>query len=689
MKLRELTSTLFTIAALLLLTSSKLCAREVLPLNDDWRLFSASEGSGDRARNISLPFSWSLERNTPVKHTSTNFLRTLFIPARWSERRIFLKFGAVATAADLFVNGRYIGEHRGGATAFTFEITDHVDFGQSNIVVLRVTSIPGNDILPTSTEIEQYGGIYRDVELIATAQSAISPTFYGSDGLFVATREINDDTVLGEVTVRFISDKVVERGAQLTIADDASGEVIFSRSIEKLVVDEAKPAVIPFSLVGAKLWSPDSPNLYRVTLKLNSPTSEPEQGDEVSVRTGFRTIAFAPDGSIKGALFINNETTLLRGVSLYHDHPILGAELNEESFTEDLNTIEDLGANALRSAIVPHDRALYDLCDERGVMVWIDTPFSRSPYLSDISYFPTERFRENGMQQLREIVYQNYNHPSVVMWGLFSLLSTRGDAADGFIRQLNDEAHRIDVTRPTVALSNQNGVMNTIPDLIVWRQKIGWDNGQLSDIGVWRDLLHQNWSHLRSGVLYGEEGSTDHQVDRSEIGVVRSRKRDAWFPEVRMSAMHEEYAAQLQSDSLFWGKWLNSLYDFKAPRSLLGENVSGVVSFDRKSRKDAYFLYRALWNRDEPTLHIADKRARMLGMGDSLITMRVYSSNDSIAPIATINGEREEQMRRVAPSQYVLDNLSVRRRANVVVTQGDMSDSVEFIYGSPLRTPER
>ncbi|MFI3305984.1 MAG: glycoside hydrolase family 2 TIM barrel-domain containing protein [Rikenellaceae bacterium] len=689
MNLRKLSTHILAIAAIVLLSNSTLEAREVMKLNDDWRLFSASEGSGDRARNISLPFSWSLERNTPVRHTSVNFLRTLFIPNRWSERRIFLKFGAVATSADLFVNGRYVGEHRGGSTAFTFEITDKVTFGESNIVVLRVTSIPGNDILPTSTEIEQYGGICRDVELISTAQSAISPTFYGSDGLFVTTREIDGETILGEVTAHFVSPRAVDRGAQLTIRDNATGEVVLNQSIEKIVVDEAKPAVIPFTLVGAKLWSSDLPNLYDVTLTLNAPVANSEQGDEVSVRTGFRTIALAPDGSVKGALFINNESTLLRGVSLYHDHPTLGVELTPESFAADVATIQDLGANALRSAIVPHDRALYELCDERGVMVWIDTPLSRSPYLSDISYFPTDRFRENGMQQLREIIYQNYNHPSVVMWGLFSLLTTRGDAADGFIRQLNDEAHRIDITRPTVALSNQNGVMNTIPDLIVWKQKLGWDNGQFGDIGVWRDLIHKNWSHLRSGVLYGEEGSVGHQVDRSEIAVVRSRKRDAWFPEVRASAMHEAYAAELQSDSLMWGKWLNSLYDFKAPRSLLGENASGVVSFDRKSRKDSYFLYRALWNSDEPTLHIADKRARMLGMGDSLITMRVYSSNDSIAPIVTINGKQEREMRRIAPSQYVLDELSVRRRTNVVVTQGDMSDSVEFIYGSPLRTPER
>ncbi len=689
MKYRQLTKYLFAIAAIMSIATSNLTAREVLPLNDDWRLFSAAEGSGDRARNISLPFSWSLERNTSVRETSTNFLRTLYIPQEWDGERIFIRFGAVATSADLFVNGRYAGEHRGGSTAFAKEITPFVRFGESNIIVLRVTSIPGNDILPTSVEQEQFGGIHRGVELIRTPKCAISPIFYGSEGLFVATREIHEGTVMGEVIAHFIADKATERAAELTIRD-MEGNIIFNKNIERIAVDESKPATIPFSLEGAKLWSPESPNLYEVTLSINAISIDGgDISDSVSVTTGFRTISLAPDGSFNEMFKINDETLVMRGVSLYHDHPTLGAELTAESFAEDLNVVEDLGANAIRSAVVPHDRALYRQCDERGVMVWIDTPLSRSPYLSDISYFPTDRFHENGLQQLREIVYQNYNHPSVVMWGLFSLLSTRGDTVDGFIRELNDEAHRIDITRPTVALSNQNGVMNDIPDLIVWKQKLGWENGQLSDIGVWRDLLHKNWSRMRSGVMYGEGGSVDHQVDRSEIPVVRSQRRDGWFPEVRQSAMHESYAAELHTDSLLWGKWISSLYDYKAPRSLLGENVSGLVSYDRKSRKDSYFLYRALWNRRKPTLHIADKRARMVSVGDSLLTLRVYSSDDNTAPIATINETEQREMKLVAPSQYQLDSVSVQSRTKVVVSQGNMRDSVEFIYGSPLRNPER
>ncbi|MFI3303687.1 MAG: glycoside hydrolase family 2 TIM barrel-domain containing protein [Rikenellaceae bacterium] len=682
---------LFALSTLLLLSTTLVHSREVYPLNDDWRLFSSSEGSGDRARNISLPFSWSLEQNTPVRNTSTNFLRTLFIPRGWRGERVFLKFGAVATTADLFVNGRHVGEHRGGATAFSFEITDFVDFGESNIVLLRVTSIPGNDILPTSVEYEQYGGIYRDVELIVTPQSAISPVFYGSDGLFVTTRSAEKGSVSGDVAVRFVTPKAVERRVVLSICDK-SGTEVFHKELPKVRIEEKTPTVIPFNISNVNLWTPDDPTLYDVTVSLHSVATGAlevaSERDELTVTTGFRTISLAKDGSVNGAVRINDKPILFRGVSLYHDHPTLGAELTRESLTQDLDVLQDLGANAIRSAIVPHDRSLYELCDSLGVMVWIDTPLARSPYLSDIPYFPTERFRDNGMQQLREIIYQNYNHPSVMMWGLFSLLTTRGDAVDGYIRLLNEEAQKIDTSRPTVALSNQNGVINNISDLIVWRQNLGWSNGLLTDIGVWRDQLHNKWSSMRSGVLYGEGGSVFHQVDRSEIPTVRTQQRDGWFPEVRQSAMHEEYAAQLSADSLFWGNWMNSLYDFKAPRSLLGENVTGLVSFDRKIRKDSYFLYRALWNKDEPTLHIAGKRARMVGMGDSVIMLRVYASDNSSIPVATVNG-REYKMRREAQSQYVIEKMPVRGRAKVVVTQGVLKDSAEFIYDSPLRNPER
>ncbi|MFI3289652.1 MAG: glycoside hydrolase family 2 TIM barrel-domain containing protein [Rikenellaceae bacterium] len=684
MKYRAVILTLLS----LFLTLTTLNAREIYPLNSGWRVFSAKEGSADAAYNISLPYCWTQSLSTAKNLTTATYLRNLYVPDSWRMQRIFVKFYGVQSVADLFVNGKYVGEHRGGGTAFAFEISKYLKYNDDNSLSLIVNSAPQSDLLPTSIEHDIQGGVYRDVELIVTPQIAISPIFYGSDGLFVTAQSVDSKAVSGEVEVRFVSDAVEERRVELSIENE-SGEVQFNRTINKSKIDGNTPLVIPFSIKGAKLWSPAEPNLYQVTVSIYSMEKGDkqieEQTDRVSVTTGFRAVTLAEEQGADGVVRINGEPIFMRGVTLYHDHPVGGGVLSKRSYSEDLEVVKELGANAIRSAIHPHDSYLYSLCDREGIVAWVDTPFVRSPYFSDIAYFPTQRFEENGLEQLREVIYQNYNHPSVVMWGVFSMLNSRGDNFIRYLSELNTTAKSIDKSRLTVALSNQNGDMNNIPDLIVWRQDIGWDKGRFNDIDVWRDKLHSEWSSFRSGVMYGEGGVVDHQINRDDIALCRTEERVAWFPEGRQSAMHEEYAAALNDDPKFWGIWMPALFDFKSSRSPLGEKADGLVSFNRIDRKDAFYLYRALWNKEQPTLHIADRRARHSGTNNQ--TLRVYAS-DSVAPVVYI-GDTVKSMKMIAPSQFVLEDIKVDNSLNVVVRHGDMVDSVELIYDSPLRARER
>lgn len=701
MKIKALISALILTVAL----SSITYARETIQLNSGWRVFSALDDSGDNAQSISLPHCWN--QTAYSTNTTANYLRSINVPDEWRAKRVFIKMYGVQSIADLFVNGRHVGEHRGGATAFTFEITNFLKFSEENTLSLRVNSAPQNDILPTSIEHEIYGGIYRDVELIVTEQSAISPIFYGSDGVFVSTTSFNeeDNSISGEVEVRFTTSLKREVGLDISIVD-RYGIQRYHNSVNSITIDGDNSSFsIPFTVYGVELWSPENPVLNRVDVTLTPAIDAKEREkskkqtryevaeveamedieatyiDKVSITTGFRVVSTANDGSVKGALMINGKPTLLRGISLYHNNVASGGVLTKETYDRDISTVEELGANAIRSAIYPHDRYLYEECDRRGIVTWVDTPLSKSPFFSDIAYFPTARFEENGMQQLQEIIYQNYNHPSVIMWGLFSMLSTRGDDVTNYVNRLNNRAKQIDNTRPTVAISNQNGDINEIPDLIVWRQNIGWDRGQFSDINVWRDQLQDKWSHFRSGVMYGEGGSTAHQINRRDIANIRENRRVEWYPESRQSAMHETYTKELSQDSLFWGTWLPTLYDFKSPRHKVGENNEGLMSSDRAERKDIFYLYRALWNAETPTLHIVDRRANLLV--DSPATLRVYSS-DTIAPIAHI-GDQEVEMKRIAPAQFRLDSIEVKGATKIVVKCGELSDSVELISNSPLR----
>ncbi|MFR9661040.1 MAG: glycoside hydrolase family 2 TIM barrel-domain containing protein [Rikenellaceae bacterium] len=655
----------------LAISISSLAAREVYSLNSGWMFFFTSENSGDNAREVNIPHVWS-----GTSGSNGNYLRRITAPEEWLSKRVFIKFYGVQREANLFVNGRHCLEHRGGATAFVYEIGDLLEYGSSNKIQLVVNNSPKSDLLPTSLEQDVDGGIYRDVELIITDKTAISPNVYGADGLFITAREVSSTRVAGDIALH-LSSRVKERCNLFVRILNSRGEELFKQAVKNIEVSP-EPLNIPFVVRDPDLWSPSSPSLYSVEVKLFAPSSK----DALTVRTGFRFVSV----SAGEALRINGEPTPMRGVRLYHDAPIVGGALEKRDYKQQMEFIRDIGANAIASAHMPHDRFLYDLCDREGIMAWVDFPFSLAPFLSDIAYYPSARFESNGVSQVLEIVHQNYNHPSIVMWGLFSLIKPNGDDYMPFLIELNELAHRFDPTRPTAALSNQNGDMNTVPDIVCWKQNLGWERGLLSDVSIWRDQLHRRWGSFASGVCYGEGGSVEHQsgAHLSRSGAVKMGS-ERWFPESRQRIFHEEYAAALSEDNRFWGHWIANLFDFRSSRSPIGENVSGLVSFDRRERKDIYYLYRALWREDSPTLHIAGRRGAELA--DSLVDIHLYCT-DSLFPKLYIGGEQIE-LERYAKAQYRADSVVVRGTEWVVARGGGLCDSVRFRASSPLRVSQR
>lgn len=645
-------------------------AREVYTLNDNWQFYFKLESSSDGARNVSLPHTWNLDAlagQGSYEQTTANYSREIYIPSEWSDKRLFLKFYGVQSVADVFINGHHVGEHRGGWTAFSFEITNQVEYDSNNSLLVVVNNAYQNDILPTSSEVNLYGGIYRDVELIVTEQTTISPLYYGSDGVLVHQSNFTDNTV--DVNTSVWVTTLADKACDLAITvRGPSGDVVYSRYLKERI-EAGKPINIPFTLEEPLLWSPEDPNLYTITIGIG-----PRQEDEVSVTTGFRSIEVSAD---KG-MFINGEHIAVRGVTLYHDRAAIGSALRTRHYDEDLAQIRDIGANAIRSATAPHSQYLYDRCDESGMMVWIDTPFTRAPFLSDIFYYPTERFRQNGLQQLREVIVQNYNHPSVMMWGIFSLVWQRGDNVMEFIRQLNAEAKRLDAARPTVACSNQDGDINFITDLIVWQQDLGWERGVISDLQLWRDKLASDWGHLKSAVAYGEAGSIDQQTNSSIKPAIIDQR---WLPERWQTEFHEGYVSQLHEDKTFWGIWINNMFEFGSVRHNDGIARAGLVTFDRKDQKDAYFLYRALWNDKSPTLHLTEKRRNI--RQDSVQQVKFYSSSVE-EPVLTINKDTVK-VREYAPCQFISDSVVMTGRNEIILTAGDRRERQTITIGNALR----
>lgn len=645
-------------------------ARQVFLLNDDWQFFYKTDVSSDVARRINLPHTWNLDALSgegEYLKTVANYSRTMFIPQKWEQKRLFIKFYGVQSVADVFVNGHHVGEHRGGWTAFTFEITQHLRFGDNNQIVVVVNNSYQNDVLPTSSEINLYGGIYRDVELIVTEQTTISPLHYGCDGILVHQNDVSNDSVNATVSVYPTStkDKLCDLFLQVK---DPAGEVVYSRTIKEQIRPGA-PIDIPFTINNPQLWHCEAPKLYTVSVAIGR-----NHEDEVSVKTGFRKIEVEPQVGLK----INGKLQRVHGVTLYHDRAVIGSALRSRHYDEDMKYIIDMGANAIRSATAPHAQHLYDVCDQNGMLVWIDTPFTRAPYLSDVSYFATQRFRENGLQQLREIIIQNYNHPSVVMWGIYSLVWMRGDDILGFVKELNSTAKSLDASRPTVACSNQDGEINFVPDLIVWQQNLGLERGIINDLSIWIDKQHKDWAHLRSAVAYGAPGSINLQINSSLKPVDVNPQ---WEPERWQTDFHEGYTRYLGRDTLFRGTWINNMFEFGSVRHADGISRAGLVTFDRNNEKDAYFLYRAMWNKKSPTLHLTDKRRNI--RQDSIQQIKFYSSVKA-KPTLVVNRDTV-RVREYAPCQFISDSIVMTGQNNVVLSAGELSDQQIITIGKTLK----
>ena len=648
------------IATLLLLAiCASTQAREVFPLNEGWRFFFKSENSSDNARHVTLPHTWNTDTGGTgyFLETTANYQNDMYIPAEWATKRLFVKFYGVQSVADVFVNGYYVGGHKGGGTAFALEITDKIRFGSDNALLVVVSNNYCDDVLPTSTDMNLYGGIYRKAELILTEKTAVSPLYLGSDGILVRQNSVSDERVEGEAEIHLVTGG--ENSCVLTLDITApDGSRVFSKR-QKTRID-GKPVTIPFSVDAPQLWSPANPALYRVSVSIGDATVT----DSVAVRTGFRSIVATPAGGFA----VNGSRIPIHGVTLYHDNAISGGALIAPDYEADLGQIRTLGANALRSAVMPHAQYLYDRCDELGMLVWVDAPFHRSSFLGDVAYYATPQFEQNGLQQLQEIIAQNYNHPSVVMWGIFSRLWTRGNDVTPYLGKLNAAAHALDPSRPTVACSDQDGNINFITDLIVWRQDVGWRKGTTDDVTVWRDQLQKGWSHLRSGICYG--GSYTAQA----------APRANWMPEERQTHFHEQYAKNLQNDSLFWGTWINNMFDYGSVRRPYGVNGAGLVTIDRRERKDAFYLYKALWNKEEPTLHITDKR-RTLRDGERQ-AFHIYSSAGAPTLLA---GADTLAVTEYATCQYRTDSVSLRGTVEIKAIAGPLRDSVTLRVGNVLK----
>ncbi len=515
--------------------------------------------------------------------------------------RYFLEIKGANSSAEVFINGVSVKKHDGGYSTFRVDITDRV---KETFVISVVTDNSANDrVYPQMADFTFYGGLYRDVNIICVPESHFDLDYYGAPGI-----EVTPDVTNEKADIRLAAHLKNADGCRVVFS-------VYNKDGEKIAdTDADKYGSALITIKNPHLWhGKKDPYLYTARAEL---IKNGELIDEVSTHFGCRFFEITADRGF----VLNGEEYPLRGVSRHQDRLGIGNALLPEHHREDIELISELGATTVRLAHYQHDGYFYDLCDEKGLLVWAEIP-----YISQ--HMPSAK--ENTFSQMKELIAQNYNHPSIFVWGLSNEISMRGDKDPDMIenhRLLNDLCHEMDKIRSTtiavVSPCPTDSPYIKIPDTVAYNHYFGWYGGDTSMNGPWFDKFHKEHPDIPIGCSeYGCEGlnwhtSAPHQGDYTE-------EYQAYY--------HEELIKQLYTRKYLWATYVWNMFDFGADArnegGENGQNHKGLVTFDRKYKKDAFYAYKA-WLSDEPFVHICGKRYAERE-GDTL-RLTVYSNQPEV-----------------------------------------------------------
>lgn len=581
--------------------------RRDLLLNDNWQFRFAHQVDKNDTRRVDLPHTWNttdaLAGKPDYKRGTGVYTRLLHVPAAWRGQRLFLRFEGANSTAHVLVNGRTAGEHRGGYGAFVIEITPFVDYGKPNELQVRVSNAELPDVMPLVGDFNFYGGIYRDIHLLLTDAACISPLDYASPGVYLVQEKVSE--ARADVTARVLlanaADSAVRRTLTLRI-EGGREPLILQRQVCIAPHATTQAESLRFSIASPRLWNGTAdPYLYRATVSLSAGGRET---DRVVQPLGLRYFSVDAD---KGFL-LNGRPLPLRGVCRHQERAEVGNALRPEHHAEDVALMLEMGANALRLAHYPQATAMYDLADAHGLIVWAEIPFVGPGGYADKGFADLESFKSNGREQLREMVRQHYNHPSICMWGIFNELKESGDNPVAYVRELHELARQEDPTRPTTAASNQSGALNFVTDLIAWNRYDGWYGASPASLADFLDATHRAHPALRIAVSeYGAGASIYQQQD----SLRQPTPNSWWHPENWQTEYHVRNWEIISQRPYVWGSFVWNMFDFGAAHRTEGDrpgiNDKGLVTHDRKTRKEAFYFYKANWN-PEPMVRIEGHR---------------------------------------------------------------------------------
>lgn len=632
--------------------------RKVISLNQGWRFIREDAGLPETLPVdwpvVNLPHTWNAvdgqDGNGGYYRGRCWYAKSFVTPKQpLSGGRVYVEVLAAGQMAVVYVNGREVVRHEGGYSVFRADITGFCREEGENLLVVSCDNSYRNSVYPQSADFTFYGGLYRGVNLISVPDTHFDLDYYGGPGLQVTPR-LNE---LGDAAFELIS--------WVTNADE-NFTVLYS--IQDMEGKEVASACRPADHTGVTLyvpeamkWEMDAPYLYTVTAILQRRN---EAYDEISVRAGVRSFSCDPD---KGFI-INGVETPLRGVSRHQDRLYKGNALTREEHYEDARMIKELGANTIRLAHYQHSQEFYDACDEMGFIVWAEIPF--------ISVMdPDPAAHENCIHQMKELIIQNYNHPSICFWGISNEILI-GGISDQLVenhRELNDLCKELDPTRLTtiahVSMTPIESPMHGITDTESYNHYFGWYGGRMEDNGPWLDDFHRIHPHICLGVSeYGCEGIITYHGPNPAC-------KD--YSEEYQALYHEHMARVLDEHPWIWSSHVWNMFDFgcaaRDEGGVADRNNKGLVTMDRKTKKDSYYIYQAYWSK-KPMVHLCGRRyAQRAG---ETTEIRVYSNHPVVA--LYINGKLIEE--KSADKVFVFEAALEDGFNYVLAAAGNQRDSM-------------
>ncbi|MGN1191785.1 MAG: glycoside hydrolase family 2 TIM barrel-domain containing protein [Dorea sp.] len=633
--------------------------RKVINLNADWKFIQQNVGLPDAFpdawTSIDLPHTWNAvdghDGNGSYDRGCYWYAKKFVAPKQpLAGGRVYVEILAAGQQATVYVNGKEVTYHEGGYSIFRADITDLCKEEEENLLVVACSNENKDSVYPQSADFTFYGGLYRGVNLISVPDTHFDLDHFGGPGLKVTPKPCKECGGAAFELESWVTNPDENFTVYYSIKD-AQGNEVASGS------RPADETVITLYVTDVELWEIDSPYLYTVEASI---MRRNEIYDQVSTRAGVRDFSCDPE---KGFI-INGVETPLRGVSRHQDKLYKGNALTKEDHYDDARMIKELGANTIRLAHYQHSQDFYDACDELGFIVWAEIPF--------ISVFNKDPdAHQNCISQLTELIIQNYNHPSICFWGISNEILI-GGISEKLVEnhvELNALAKKLDPTRLTtiahVSMTPIESPMHKITDVESYNHYFGWYGGRMEDNGPWFDNFHKIHPDICIGVSeYGCEGIVTYQGPNPAC-------KD--YSEAYQALYHEHMAKVLDERPWIWSSHVWNMFDFgcaaRNEGGVAGRNNKGLVTMDRKIKKDSYYVYQAYWTK-KPMVHLCGKRyAKRAGESTEV---RVYSNQPEVT--LYLNGEEVETQ---SAEKVFIFNVALKDGMNILLAKaGDVKDTM-------------